>query len=380
MIISKKEILYWSLFSLYCLFILATLPYIVTFQRAMGQSLKDSLYAFIVLWIAKPSIIFFAYIFLDKQERRLSRYIGIIISILLIIGAVYYLILGTNYPASSKAVEFIHFFEYGLLCFLVFIALKERIHNPLVYIWGLLLVSIFGFIDEGIQWIIPSRTGEFKDALTNIACAITFQLFISQVIELPRGLRSINKQEIKVLLRGVSAFFVAMTIFVFLVNSGFVIFDKQIGYFNSRFVKEDLLSMKKQRENSDEGIEIIKTKPQPIVIKPQKWGVTDLYEQEAKSHIRFRNDLLKWSGYRDAYAENKILEKYYDPMMKRLNQSWSKVQKKDIFKKIPDKKERYYYHSKMIDNILTGSTKIIILILLMTFSIFPLVLDLLTDG
>ena len=125
--LKKREIFYWSLFSLYGLFILLTLPYVVPYQRAIGKILHSELLPFIIGTIVVIFLLLIGYIYFVKKVRKISRYIGIFLGSSLIFLTAYLLILRTNYPASSKAVEFIHFFEYGFLSFLVYLPLKIRI-------------------------------------------------------------------------------------------------------------------------------------------------------------------------------------------------------------------------------------------------------------
>jgi len=372
----RKEIFYWSLFFFYGLFILATLPYIVPIQRALGRKLQDYLLLFIIITITLVFLILLAHIFFIKRERRVSKYLGVIGGTGLIGLTVYFLILRTNYSAASKAVEFIHFFEYGLLSYLAFIALRCRINNLLIYVWGVIVVSCFGYIDEGIQWVIESRTGELKDALTNVACAVTFQIFISQVSEPVKGFKKIEFHDFKLLLKGLSVFLVIITLFTILVNTGFEVFDHEVGYFKSKFTRDNLLSMKEERSQI---IMIPNPKATQIVIKPDYWSITDFYAQEAKYHIKFRNDLLKDKHYRSAYCEELILEKYYEPVMLELNQKWPFEMRKEIFFKIPDRKNSYFYHSPLRENIITGVGKFIILFSLIILSIVPIIIDIMTD-
>jgi VanZ family protein len=374
----KREIFYWSLFSSYGLFILLTLPYIVPFQRAIGKKLQSGLIPFVITSITLIFLMLVGYIFFIKKERKITRYIGIFLGSFLILLSVDILILRTSYPSSSKVVEFIHFFEYGLLTFFAYLALKQRVQTRLIYAWGVLLISLFGFVDETIQWIIPSRTGELKDALTNVVCAVTFQIFISQVIKPTTEFKKICCENYKALLKGIAALFFVVTIFVFFVNTGFLIFDEKIGYFISKFPKEDLLLLKK------EGEKVIKTSEkmiltEPVVEKPKYWCIDDFYAEEAKFHIRTRNDLLKKNHFREGYSEQKILEKYYLPVLEGLNQNLPVNKVKEILYKIPDKQNRYFYRSPIRENMMTGGTKVAVLFLLIILSIVPLILDIVTD-
>lgn len=63
--------------------------------------------------------------------------------------------------------EKIHFIEYGFLAFLIFKAIRIDISNSAVYAYSFILVSIFGWIDEGIQYILPNRYYQTEDVLLN---------------------------------------------------------------------------------------------------------------------------------------------------------------------------------------------------------------------
>lgn len=62
-------------------------------------------------------------------------------------------------------VERVHFLEYGILGYLVFMATTDSWKRPFIY--SLLLVSIIGIGDETIQWFLPSRVGDMRDVFMN---------------------------------------------------------------------------------------------------------------------------------------------------------------------------------------------------------------------
>lgn len=65
------------------------------------------------------------------------------------------------------AEEKIHFIEYGLLGFLVYRALVVDIKGWQVYLLSLLLVFTLGWIDEGIQYLLPNRVYDIRDVVMN---------------------------------------------------------------------------------------------------------------------------------------------------------------------------------------------------------------------
>jgi len=69
-----------------------------------------------------------------------------------------------------------HLFEYGLVAVLVFHALLERYSNKpniiKVALYSIFLTGLLGWIDEGIQWILPNRIYDTRDILFNILAGV----------------------------------------------------------------------------------------------------------------------------------------------------------------------------------------------------------------
>ena len=64
--------------------------------------------------------------------------------------------------------EKIHFPEYGFLAYLLYRALKIDVSNKTAYLVSFLLCAGFGWLDEGIQFLLPNRYYETKDVILNI--------------------------------------------------------------------------------------------------------------------------------------------------------------------------------------------------------------------
>ncbi|MBZ9578193.1 VanZ family protein [Patescibacteria group bacterium] len=65
------------------------------------------------------------------------------------------------------SIERVHFLEYGLLSLFVFRALRHNIRDKSIYLWSGIAVFCLGFLDEGIQYILPNRVYETKDVIIN---------------------------------------------------------------------------------------------------------------------------------------------------------------------------------------------------------------------
>lgn len=63
--------------------------------------------------------------------------------------------------------EKIHLIEYGFLAYLAVKAIRVDVQKPIAYGYAFLLVSIFGWIDEGIQYVLPNRYYQIEDVILN---------------------------------------------------------------------------------------------------------------------------------------------------------------------------------------------------------------------
>lgn len=87
-----------------------------------------------------------------------------------------FILIGFAYRYSLSRIELpiekTHFLEYGFLSFLVFRALRNDVKNKLLYPLSALIVFCLGFLDEGIQYLLPNRVYEFRDVLLNATSGV----------------------------------------------------------------------------------------------------------------------------------------------------------------------------------------------------------------
>ncbi|NNC83491.1 MAG: VanZ family protein [Flavobacteriales bacterium] len=65
-----------------------------------------------------------------------------------------------------------HLMEYGVISILIYEALKERGSFRYPALVAILLTGLFGFIDEAIQYFIPTRVFAWEDVVFNISAAM----------------------------------------------------------------------------------------------------------------------------------------------------------------------------------------------------------------
>ena len=69
-----------------------------------------------------------------------------------------------------------HLFEYGIVAVLIYQALGERAQNgrrvPVPAALALVVTALLGWLDEGIQALLPSRVYDNFDVLSNAIAAL----------------------------------------------------------------------------------------------------------------------------------------------------------------------------------------------------------------
>jgi len=111
-----------------------------------------------------------------RMKVRITRWSSYFL-LCVVLSAYLYGLVTIQYPEEK-----IHFIEYGFLAYLVFKAIRLDIRKPIAYGYAFLLTSIFGWIDEGIQYCLPNRYYQMEDVVLNSVSA-ALGLFLVFVIE-----------------------------------------------------------------------------------------------------------------------------------------------------------------------------------------------------
>lgn len=208
--------------------------------------------------------------------------------------------------AESNAVELFHFLQYGLITFLFYRAWRP-LADAAILLLPLLAALIVGMAEEGLQWFIPNRVGELRDVLLNLV-AITTGLLFSVAVLPPDGWRwGLSPRS-----RGSAgwlsaAAIVAVAAFLHAVHLGHLIEDREIGRFDSRWTAEELLRLQDERARAWAA-----SPPPRTVVRLSR---EDQYLTEGIQHVRWRNRLWSAGDIDGAWRENRILEKYYAPVL-----------------------------------------------------------------
>jgi len=77
---------------------------------------------------------------------------------------------------GGPAAERTHLFEYGVVALLIHQALSERARQgrsvPAPALLAVLAGALLGWLDEGIQWLLPNRVYELQDVAFNALAAL----------------------------------------------------------------------------------------------------------------------------------------------------------------------------------------------------------------
>lgn len=179
-----RHVLWWSLFALGTLTILAFVPVANSIQKQMRewlgvQGLRWGMAGLVAA--AAAGIVYRA-----RRRSRLSpgRLAGALLVPALAVALMVKL---------SVVAEAFHLVEYGLLGALAFRALSGHFRGAGVYVAAALLTALVGACDELVQWLTPGRYWGLGDIGLNAAGGLLAQLWIA-VLRItpapPRGLRT----------------------------------------------------------------------------------------------------------------------------------------------------------------------------------------------
>ena len=130
-------------------------------QEYIYATLGSAFFTYFVLTAIVSTVAFVLYLFIYKLEiRGPGRYLWIAASAGLY---VYF-----TFQLREHPEEAVHLLEYALLSLLVFRALSRTVQDKTIYVSCLLMVALFGLLDESIQWLLPSRVWDYKDVAVNV--------------------------------------------------------------------------------------------------------------------------------------------------------------------------------------------------------------------
>jgi VanZ family protein len=237
------------------------------------------------------------------RERKAQRYGTIALAIVV---AAAYAMFNAGANPESNVVELFHFVQYGLIALLFY-----RAWGPAGDLSIVLLTAfsglIVGTVEEWFQWFIPNRVGEMKDIFLNLAAIGTGLLFAAAVDPPGRWRASLEPAARRTVRWMATATLVVFAVFLQIVHLGHRVQDAEIGTFESRWAGERLLAIQGEKR------EQWTSSPPPV--KLVRLSREDQFLTEGIQHVRERNRLWTAGDIHGAWLENRILEKYYEPVL-----------------------------------------------------------------
>jgi hypothetical protein len=226
---------------------------------------------------------------------------------------------------ALSVTESVHFVEYGVLGLLFYRAWRP-LGDVSLLILPLVAGTIAGTFDEWFQWFIPIRAGEARDIVLNAVASLCGVLFAAG-IEPPARL-AVRLQPGSALRLGAwtGAGLLVFAGFFVAVHVGYDVADPEIGSFRSRYSGDTLARLSLDRSEQ--------WSRRPPVARRWLWR-EDQYLSEGLWHVGRRNDAWEEGDVATAWWENRILEKYYAPVLdgptyaSAAGHRWSIAQRED---------------------------------------------------
>lgn len=159
MTIKKDDIRrrYWDQALLAAFAIYLTIPLALPLTGFLKKFIPLNFFinAVIAAILTVSAVLFFRYV----KAKRVSTYI-----LIALVGAGYLSVM----ILPKIPVEKVHCVEYGFLSFLFFRALRLDFDDLKAYFFALAATGLCGWLDEGIQYLMPGRFYDLKDVFLNL--------------------------------------------------------------------------------------------------------------------------------------------------------------------------------------------------------------------
>jgi len=354
----KNKFLAWLWVALCTLAIFLIVPLARTIQKFVSSHWGRSLFGYSVLAVTAIAFLSLVYFLVFRLKiRSASNYIWLT--------AVASLYIYFTLKLWRNPEEAVHFLEYGLLGFFLFRALSLSIRDNSIYFLAFFIGALVGIFDEILQWMMPNRYWDFRDAGLNALAVGLFEVAIRQGIK-PKfisekiGPRSVRKASVllavNLILLGLCASNTPRRVAGYVNRLSFLSFllreepmnefsrkheDPEIGTFYSRLSIEDLKRI--DGESSDHYAQILRdwkdkeysqflSMHSPL-IHPFLYEMRvhifrrDRKEEEAR---KAKNDEAKREALFIASKENVILKKYFTQTLEKSSYAWSREKTSSI--------------------------------------------------
>ena len=312
-----RRILYWLLAALWTAIIYLTLPYAPVWRDWLTDKFSGYFIPITVL-VLLLLVLVFTLIRMIRSRSSLQDYIFFAI----LIAAYWY-----SLSRIEILIEQVHFLEYGLLAYLVILALRVDRRDPGGYLIAGLLVALIGIGDEYIQGLLPNRVGEMRDiylnALSGLLALCWFRLCIKPTETRPN---SYSTSLAAMPIVGI----IALSIGIFnsrISEFGYYLEDPNIGGFYTRQPLDEIGRVFPQSD-------YFRSEISPKLYRTSYSELLHIVENplhgEVLVHIFRRDKHLQRENYIVAHWENQILEKYFYGYFQGSEHQWDSAKQAEI--------------------------------------------------
>ncbi|GAK54151.1 hypothetical protein U14_05429 [Candidatus Moduliflexus flocculans] len=349
----RPDAYFWAIVAIYSSIIFVTLSYARQFSTFMMERFGNDIFSRITVVTLLVVAVFLLLYLLRVKTHLVSRFIAFAGIVALyafflheplrenIYAALRWVGLNTAFFEALEifpiyAGEKIHFLEYGFLGLLLCKTLSYRLKDRSAYWLALLIVYLIGMTDEGIQWALPSRVGEYRDIWMNITSGGLAILSVFLVIR-PRAFQGrFSLSSLRPICYTLAAAIVYTGIFLQSVHGfGHKIFMPDNGAeFVSSFAENELIALDRRI------MERYENKP----VEDIPYLTVERYNYEAGRHHYLRNKYNQNGRYFESYCEQEIIKTYYRSALRK-----GAIQlfeyKPETFQVTPDPNEFIFYRS-----------------------------------
>jgi hypothetical protein len=238
---------------------------------------------------------------------------------------------GSADPAI-RAVERVHFVEFGVIAWLFLRVWRDR-PDASAIVAPALAAFITGVGDEAFQWFLPARVGELADVALNavaIGCGVLAGAAFTPPADLAGRWRG---GSLRLVARLLALSAVALAAFVHLVHLGDRIEVPGIGAFDSRYTERQLTGLDYERGEYWRHVA-------PPLTRPPRFSREDQYMTEGLQHVQARNEAWARGDALTAWRENAILERLFGSVLdvpsyvSKTGHRWSSAQRADAERRI----------------------------------------------
>ncbi len=300
--------------------------------------------------------------------RYLIRRGGMTVTRFLSLGAItaFVVFLTFGLPSDSTA-EAIHFLEYGILSLLIYRAFAHRVHDVSIYPAVILLGTLFGTIEETVQWLVPGRVFDLRDIWLNFTAVTLLQLAIATAIRPGAISKTLKPQSVRRLCRlsalllaglglchlntpkAIAVYTTHFPVLAFIWHAEDVMVEyghyyeaPNTGAFRSRFTVEELHRLSSSRaDEAENAFGAFETHEDYVSFLKEHTALKDPFFHEAAVHLFSRNINLARARksttpdkqqlrYTVAHRENAILEGYFGPILRSSGSLWPPKTKLEV--------------------------------------------------